>query len=88
MSAIRVNSIVDLNGTGPVNLPNGAMIPSGGTLKANGNINVGVATVGVLTTTSVSATTITATTFVGNGSQLIGLPITNDSKVIALTLIS
>ena len=87
-SAIRVDSIIDLNGTGPVNLPYGATIPSGGILTVNGNINVGVATVGIITATSLSATTVTATSFVGDGSQLSGLPIVNDAKAIALTLIS
>ena len=87
-SAIRVDSIVDLSGTGPVNLPNSAIIPDGGVLKANGNVNVGVATVGVLTTTSLNASTVTASSFVGDGSQLTGLPIINNGKAIALTLIS
>jgi hypothetical protein len=88
-SAIRVNSIVSLNGTGPVELPYGATIPSDGTLNASGNVNItGVTTIATIDATNIQATTVSATSFVGDGSQLTGLPIVNDSKVIALTLIS
>lgn len=88
-SAVRVNSIVSLNGTGPVELPYGAIIPSDGTLNASGNVNItGVTTIATIDATNIQATTVSATSFVGDGSQLTGLPIVNDSKVIALTLIS
>ena len=88
MSILRVNSIVNLGGTGPVTLPNGAIIPSEGVLNINGNMNVGVVTIGVVSSTNLRATTITASRFVGDGSQLTGLPTISNGKAIALTIIS
>lgn len=88
-SAVRVNSIVNLYGTGAVELPYGATIPSGGALNASGNVNIsGVTTVATINATSIAASTVSASRFVGDGSQLSGLPIVSNSKVIALTLIS
>ena len=88
-SKLLVDSVTNIDGTSPVNLPNSAIIPDGGTLVVNGNINVGVATVGLITATSINATTINASGgFVGDGSQLTGLPVVNDSKAIGLTLIT
>lgn len=88
-SAVRVDSIVDLAGTGPVELTYGATVPSGNTITAQGNVNLtGVATVGVVSSTSLTATTVTATSFVGNGSALTGLPTVNSGKAIAIALIS
>jgi hypothetical protein len=87
-SKVNVDSIVNLSGTGAVTLSNSATIPNGGRLTINGNLNVGVATVSTLSASDINATTITATSFVGDGSQLSGLPVTSASKTIALTLIS
>ena len=88
-STVRVNSIVSLYGTGPVELPYGAIIPSGGVLNTPGNVNItGVTTIATINASNISASTVSASSFVGDGSQLSGLPIVNDSKVIALTLIS
>lgn len=87
MSRIKVNSIVNRLDEGPPELTYGATIPSDQLLKASGNLNVGVATVGVVSATNVNASTITASSFVGNGSQLTGLPVTSQSKVIALKII-
>ena len=85
MSRIYVDSISNRLQEGPPELPNSAIIPDGGTLVVNGNINVGVATVGLITATSISANTINASGgFVGDGSQLTGLPIVSESKVIGL----
>jgi hypothetical protein len=88
-SAIRVNSIVSLNGTGPVELPYGASLPSDSLLIVSGNVNItGVTTIATINASNISASTVSASSFSGDGSQLSGLPIVNDSKVIALTLIS
>lgn len=87
MSKIKVNSIVDRLDEGPPELTFGASIPSGQVLNANGNVNVGVATVGVLSTTSLNASIVSASTFIGDGSQLSGLPTVSQSKVIALKII-
>ena len=87
-SQLKVDSIIDVYGISSPELPYGAVIPPGGTLTVNGNINVaGVSTLSDLRVTSVNSGTITAAAFVGNGSQLTGLPIVNDSKVIGLSLI-
>lgn len=71
MPQIKVNSITNRNNNGPVNLPNGALISSGGIIA--GNISVS----GILT----------ATSFSGDGSQLTNLPGVTNSKVIALNKI-
>lgn len=88
-SAVRVNSIVNLDGTGPVELTYGATIPAGNPLTAQGNVNItGVSTISTVSSTSLNASTITAQSFVGNGSQLTGLPIVNSGKAIAIAIIS
>ena len=88
-SQVRVDSIVDLNETGPVELSNGAIIPPGQTLTANGNINlIGVSTVGFLTVSNVNVSgVVTASSFVGDGSGLVGLQVVDASKSIALKVI-
>ena len=88
-SAVRVDSIVDLAGTGPVELTYGATIPPGEVLEVQGNINLtGVTTVGQLSSTNLTATTIVANSFVGDGSELTGLPTVDSGKAIAIALIS
>ena len=87
-SQLQVDNIVDLYGTGAPQLPYSAVIPPSGTLNVNGNLHlVGVSTLGSIDATSVQSTTITALSFIGDGSQLTGLPIVNDSKVIGLSLV-
>ena len=88
-SAVRVNSIVNLAGTGPVELTYGATIPTGEILSSQGNVNLtGVSTVSTVSSTDLNATTVTASSFVGDGSQLTGLPTVSSSKAIAIALIS
>lgn len=88
-SAVRVNSIVNLAGSGPVELTYGATIPTGGILSSQGNVNLtGVSTVSAVSSTDLNATTVTASSFVGDGSQLTGLPTVSSSKAIAIALIS
>ena len=88
-SQVRVDIIVDLNETGPVELSNGAIIPSGQTLTANGNLNlIGVSTVGFLTASNVNVSgVVTASSFVGDGSGLTGLQVVSSSKSIAFAII-
>jgi hypothetical protein len=88
-SQVRVDSIADLNGTGPVELPNGATIPSGQTVTANGNLNItGVSTVGFLTASNVSVSgNVTASSFVGDGSGLVAISVVSASKSIAFAII-
>jgi hypothetical protein len=88
-SSVRVDSIVNLAGTGPVELTYGATIPAGEALEVQGNINLtGVTTVGQLSSTNLTATNIVANSFVGDGSSLTGLPTVDSGKAIAIALIS
>ena len=90
-SQIRVDTITDLNGSGPVELTYGASFPPGSQLNIQGNVNIsatGISTVGALSATSINASGIvTATSFVGNGSGLTGVPSVSASKSIALKII-
>ena len=88
-SQIRVDTIVDLNATGPVELTYGATIPAGQKLQLGGNINIsGVSTVGFLSASDVNVSgTVTATSFVGDGSGLQGVPSVSAAKSIALAII-
>ena len=89
MARLRVNTIVNRNDNGVVILGYGASLPSGSIFNVQSNATVsGIATVGFLTARNANVSgVITATTFVGNGSQLQGVPITSASKSIALKLI-
>ena len=88
-SQIRVDTITDLNGSGPVELTYGASFPSGSQLNIQGDINVaGISTVEFLSATSINASGIvTATSFVGDGSGLTAIPSVSASKSIALAII-
>jgi len=87
-SQIRVDQVVDVAGTGAPELTYGATLASGGILSTSGNINItGIATVGVITSTNMSTGVVTATSFVGDGSQLTGLPVLGESKAIAFAII-
>lgn len=91
-SQIRVDSITDLNGNGPVELTHGATFPTGTQLNLEGNINLnatGISTVGFLSATSINTSGIvTAANFVGDGSGLTQLQSIDVSKSIALAIIS
>ena len=90
-SQIRVDTITDLNGSGPVELTYGASFPSGSQLNIQGDVNInatGISTVGFLSATSINASGIvTATSFVGDGSGLLAVPTVSASKSIALAII-
>lgn len=88
MSQIKVNAVTDRFDSGAPTLPNSAIIPSGGTLVVNGNVNnTGISTISTVEATQINSTTMTAQAFVGDGSQLTGLPIVSQSKVVALKMI-
>ncbi len=87
-SQVRVDQITDVEGTGAPELTYGATLPSGSVLTCNGNLNIsGIATVGFITATNMTAGIVTATSFVGDGSQLSGLPVLGESKAIAFAII-
>ena len=88
-SQIRVDSITDALGTGPVTLGYGASLPSGSIFNVQGNVNISVAaTVGFLTAKNANVSgIITATSFVGDGSGLQGVPTVSSAKSIALKII-
>ncbi len=85
MSKIKVNSIVNKNDDGQVELTRGAIIPAGGQLTINGGFNVtGVLTASTYDVTNINVVgVITATNFVGDGSQLTSLPSVSVGKMIA-----
>ena len=85
MSKIKVNSIVNKNDDGQVELTRGATIPLGQQLSVTGNLNV----TGVLTATNYNANgmnitgVVTASSFVGDGSALTSLPSVSIGKIIS-----
>jgi hypothetical protein len=88
-SKIQVDSIEAYEPAGAVQISYGASIPSGGTFVVNGNYN----STGVVTSTTLAATNIsssgivTAARFVGSSAGLTALPVINNAKSIAFTLI-
>lgn len=84
MSKIKVNSIVNQNDDGQIELTRGAIIPDNQQLSLVGNFNI----TGVLTATNYNVNNInvtgiiTATSFVGDGSNLTNLPSVTPGKVI------
>lgn len=88
MSKIKVNSISNRLDEGAPELTYGATVPAGGILSASGSVNItGISTIGTVNATNINATTVSATSFIGDGSQLSGLPVVNSSKIIALKII-
>ena len=88
MPRINVDAIVNRNDDGKPEFTKGISLPAGGTVIANGNIN----TTGVVTAAQVDASTvqvgiITSGSFVGDGSNLTGLPIISAGKAIALKIV-
>ena len=87
-SQIRVDQITNVDGSGGPELTYGATLPEGSQFELSSNINIsGISTVGFLTATNMTVGVLTATSFVGDGSQLTGLPTLGESKAIALAYI-
>ena len=87
-SQIRVDQITNVDGSGAPELTYGATLAAGSQFELSGNINIpGIATVGFLTSTNMTVGVLTATSFVGDGSQLTGVPTVGESKAIALAYI-
>lgn len=87
-SKVKVDTIRALDSSS-VKLPKGAVVPSGQYLRVTGNVNsIGVATITSVRASGVNVSgAITASSFVGDGSALTGLSVTNPSKVFALSII-
>jgi len=89
-SKILVDSIEGYDPVGPVNVSYGATIPPGAVFQINGNADFspGIVTIGTYNGGNINATGIvTAASFVGDSSGFSNLPIINDSKAIAFTLL-
>ena len=87
-SQIRVDQITNVDGSGPPELTYGATLPEGSQFEVSSNINItGIATVGFLTATNMTVGVLTASQFIGDGSELTGLPTLGESKAIALAYI-
>jgi hypothetical protein len=87
-SQIRVDQITNVDGSGAPELTYGATLPEGSQFEVNSNINIsGIATVGFLTATNMTVGVLTASQFIGDGSELTGLPTLGESKAIALAYI-
>ncbi len=74
MSRINIDKITNATDNGPVELSEGATIPSGKKISCAGNMNV----VGILSVTSLSGS---------NTSRLTNLPFVTLGKVISIALI-
>ena len=90
-SQIKVDSIEAYSPAGPVTVSYGATVPSGATFTINGNANFssGIVTAATHSGTSINASSgiVTAASFVGSASGFTNLPVINNAKSIAFTLI-
>ncbi len=89
MSKIRVDNIVDRNDSAGPNFTYGASIPEGQYFNHQGNINnAGIATVGILSVTDGVIGNCTASDgFVGDGSDILGVPKVGPGATYALGII-
>ena len=92
MSALRVQTITNEAGNGPVEFTRGLTLPPSQTLTGSDTvINTNVSGVGSITnliTDSLSVGILTAGSFVGNGFNITNVPGTPVAKSIALHLIT
>jgi hypothetical protein len=87
-SKIKVDSIEAYEPTGPINLPYGATLPVGSKLELSGNHNIS----GIVTVTSYEGTNVTINgtlvgTFVGDSSNITGLPVIDEGKAVTFAMI-
>ena len=88
MPRINVNSIVNRNDDGGPELVQGIIIPEGGNVVVESNINTtGVLTAAHLNTNTLQVGIITSGSYVGDGSNLTGLPVASAGKAIALKIV-
>lgn len=87
MSKLKVNSITNRSEDGAVFLNRGATIPSGYQLTLDGGVN----STGILTAANISLSgnvnitgVITSQSYVGDGANLTGVPVVNQSQVFAI----
>ena len=85
MSKVNVNIITNKNEDGPVELTQGATIPSGQQLTVTRDTNItGIMTVGTYSATNVNVSgVVTAASYIGSGENLTSLPSVTSSKIIA-----
>ena len=89
-SKLLVNSIEAFDPAGPVTVSYGASVPATGTLTVNGNaaFSSGIITTHTHAGTDVNVTgVLTASAYVGSASNFTSLPIIDDGKAIAFTLL-
>ena len=85
-SVIKVDQIESYDPpNAAVELTQGATVPTGKTLSVEGSISLGTVNCSSVTVTNNIAVTgnVTAASFVGNGSNLTALPVTQIGKTIA-----
>lgn len=88
MPRINVDTIVNRNDDGAPELAQGLIIPDGGNVIVEGNLNaLGITTATHLDTNTMQVGIITSGSFVGDGSNLTGLPIVSAGKAIALKIV-
>ena len=87
MSKLRVDHIVDRNGTSAPSFSNG--LTSNGNITINGSLSVsGISTFGSVSSGNVNVSgIITANNFSGDGSEITNLPVIGTANAIALKMI-
>jgi len=90
MSVLRVQTITNEAGDGPVEFTQGLTLPASQTLTGTDTVinTTGIASITQLETEALTVGIMTATSFVGNGAQITNAPGTPAGKVISLHLIT
>lgn len=89
-SQVQVDSIEAYDPAGPVIVSYGASVPPGATFRINGNaaFSAGIITAVTHSGTNINCSgSIVASSFSGSASGFTNLPVINDAKSIAFTLI-
>jgi len=87
-SKIKVDSIEAYDPVGPINLPYGAILPSGSKFELAGNHVIS----GIVTTSSYQGTNVVINstligTFVGDSINITGLPVIDEGKAVTFAMI-